>query len=283
MRKVTILILIFFVFYFDNAYSWEKKDASKAIQIAETRLNSVDNMSGLYTFVPYDTYHDAIIFLIISRNYLKEGKMNLSYFYATLSIIRVKTAINIAKTRSFNYKTVLLEAKFQKTKTDKCYTKIKAIKNEIIKSNVKKDIVKKQITKVVDTKFKYLKLIIDANLIKKGSAFTVTLFDRDIFEKGEYTLNSHGMNTLDNIIKVVNKYPKSEIQIVGHTRFLDKKRKSEKKAKALSNYFTKNGIEQNSIEVTGLGNREVMNTAMGFRRVDRIVIVITGIELPVSD
>jgi len=283
MRKITILILIFFIFYANNAFSWEKEDASKAIQIAEKRLNSVDKMSGLYTYVPYDTYHDAIIFLIISRNYLKDGKINLSYFYATLSIIKVKTAINIAKTRSFNYKTLLLEAEFQKTKTSRCYNEVKVIKSEFKKAIVKKDIEKKQIIKVVDTKFKSLKLIINANLIKKGSAFTVTLFDRDIFEKGEYTLNSYGMDILDNIIKVMNKYPKSEIQIIGHTRFLDKKRKSEKKAKALSNYFTKNGIEQNSIEITGLGNREVMNTAMGFRRVDRIVIVITGIELPGSD
>ncbi len=43
-------------------------------------------------------------------------------------------------------------------------------------------------------------------------------------------------------------------------------------------YLAEEGIKPERIETIGLGNSEVMDTAIGFRRVNRVEIIITGIR-----
>ena len=66
------------------------------------------------------------------------------------------------------------------------------------------------------------------------------------------------------------------MKIVGHTAESDYNEYSKQKADIIAKYFYGKNIPSDRIEIMGLGNKEVIDTHLGFRRVDRIEFILAA-------
>jgi len=227
-----------------NIYAWDKQKVIDVIRDAESLTNSVDQDYEIKEFIPYDYYSEALVNVRNAKNEMKKKQYKIAYCYASISMIKLKTAIVIADTRK------------------KIYTKLLVEKNYYKKNTGDKNLMN----------------IIEANLLKKGPVYTIQLPDKNIFKKNSYILNKRGKKYTDRIYNVLEAYPESKIKIVGHTGTFDMRNYSKTKARKIASFFQKKGIDRNRIEYIGAGNRIVLNTPLGFRRVNRIEIIISGIK-----
>ncbi len=243
------LTLIFIPFFALTLLADDRDATIKQIQDAESAMIELEKNIEVSRFIPYDIYNDAVVNTITARNLLKEKKLNNAFYYATLSLIKIRTAEIKAKTRMLKYKIIEYERDYYKNSG----AHVKSTGNE--------------------------SAIVDANLFKKGNALRRELTDSDILNQKGTRLSKYGKESLDSIAKVLKLYPSSVISIIGHTSYSDPRKNSLKKARFISAYIKKHGIENKRIKVAGLGNKVVMKTPIGFRRINRVEIIITGIQL----
>lgn len=251
-RKIIMLVLLL-CFIPLQGYSWDKEKTEEMIKKAETLLGLLDDDMGLKEFIPYDIYSEAVINIRNSRIHIDNKEYNLAYFYATISTVKLETATYQAKTKKNRFQMVLLE----------------------------RDMIKKNISrpggdgKSGDGGYR---LITMANLFRKDAIYRAEILDRDLFEKTSFTLSGKGKIGVDKIVDVLKKYENASVKIVGHTSFHDYKKISSKKSMAVKNYLLGSGIDDRRIETVSAGNEILMNTAVGFRRIDRVEIIIKGID-----
>lgn len=234
------------------SYAMNKEDATAIIVRAEKMLEQIDSNRVLGTYIPFDIYGEALINIIFSRNLLEEEKYVESYFYGAASIIRLETAEIIAKTRKARYEQLLIERDAAST--------------------IKKE----------EGLPEGMKVILEANLTKKGPALVTTIYDERLFTPSNrrltMTISSEGRERLDRIIRVLKQFPACTVTIAGHTEENDGTDLSQRKARRTAEYLIQRGILPGRISITGIGNHEVMATHRGYERVNRVEIIITGIR-----
>jgi outer membrane protein OmpA-like peptidoglycan-associated protein len=122
--------------------------------------------------------------------------------------------------------------------------------------------------------------VMDAQFFKKGEVFRANIYDRQVFvikkDHVYYTISSDGKEKLDKIVKVLNSYPNYKMKIVGHTSEPDYNDYSKQKADVVAKYFYGKNISSDRIEIMGMGNKEVLDTHLGFRRVDRVEFILSA-------
>ncbi len=253
MKKIFILILITFAIP-KIVFSWDKEKTLEVIKKSEILMMELDNDINLQEHIPYNFYTEAIINIRNSRTHLDNKEYNLAYFYSSISIIKLETASFFAKARKNRIQKIILE-------------------NNYYKKNAQKG-------KVTEDKYEpgNYKFITYANLFRKDNIYRNEILDNDLFNKTSYLINNKGKMYLDKTIEVMKKFSNTKIKIIGHSSFNDYNKNSEKKSLAIKNYFIYNGIEAIRIETIGAGNRIPMNTPIGFRRIDRIEMIISGID-----
>lgn len=78
------------------------------------------------------------------------------------------------------------------------------------------------------------------------------------FKRNSATLVKSSYGTLDDIIKLMKKHPQAKLEVQGHTDEVGtsdyNQQLSEKRAKAVTNYFVKKGIEESRVRAVGYGS-----------------------------
>jgi hypothetical protein len=244
--KIAITMTLLSVF---PCYAATPNDIKTIISKADTFAEEIDQMKDIAQFIPYDMYSQAIIDIIFARNLLEEGKLLEANFYANAGYIRFQAAVLIGETKKLRYQKIEHN---QGLKKGPCNSAIVDINS-----------------------------MINARFIKKGPYYSTYILDRHLFAniKGNESLNinSIGKQRLTHIIKAMKENPEANIKIVGHTDYNDYKGYSLQKAKAVGLFLIQNGISQNRIKTFGLGNKEVIETYQGYRRVSRVELILSGL------
>ncbi len=241
------------------AAAQETSEIQQEIEKAELLSNDIEGNRELAPFIPYDVYSDALIQLVYARNMLQSNQLVTALFYAKSSYISFKAALALAEAKRLKFDTVEIERDYFKSRTAGKETKPYYSDD-------------KRIAPPSDAA-----PLIDANLHRINSAYRIQFSDRNLFHDKRFVLHDQGKNSLDKIIRVLKIYPKSSIKIVGHTSSYDYKGYSSRKAGVVADYLKNHDIGPERITRYGMSNREVTDTYYGFRRVDRVEVVITGI------
>ncbi|MCU0848001.1 MAG: hypothetical protein MUD12_08965 [Spirochaetes bacterium] len=303
MRRILIISLILFIGIPGYSIYIKKNEAAKMINDAEKAVKDINENTELNQYIPHDVYTEALLYLMNSKSILERIDKNSAYtdykeyleayYYGNISLLKTETAKIFAQAKQLRYKKLLITKgcnlkdieNYSGNLVDNLKTEIKDEKKPEPKPVDKKEPVpeKKVPDKEVIVKPKKIDLkeynsIISANLIKKGPIYKIELYDKNIFRKSNFKLNDYGVGALNKIVKVLIEYPECKIKIVGHSRDFDYKNYSKYKAKVVSGYLLKNKIDSQRISYMGIGNKEVMDTHLGFRRVDRVEIIVSGIN-----
>ncbi len=101
------------------------------------------------------------------------------------------------------------------------------------------------------------KTVPDAKVERVGEGIVVEFSSNVLFGFDSSTLSADAKTNLDKLVKVLNVYPDTDIEIQGHT---DSKGSetynrtlSEKRAGAVSGYLTSKGITYNRVRINGFG------------------------------
>jgi hypothetical protein len=242
MKTSSLIILCVLVLCAQAAYPANKDDASQKVAAAASLKNSLDTNSELSAFIPFDMYNAGSLSFERARSFFDDGKYNDALYHATEAAIRFEIAGITAQARSARSQRLALIG-------ESCTAGI--MTNPVM----------------------------DAQFFKKGDVFRSTLYDRQLFliKKNHiyYKLSPEGKERLDRIIKVLNAYPNYGMKIVGHTAEADPDEYSKQKADVIAKYFFEKNISSDRIEIMGLANREVMDTHLGYRRVDRVEFILS--------
>ncbi|HOD16189.1 MAG TPA: OmpA family protein [Spirochaetota bacterium] len=243
MKKAPFYILILMMIFTLAANASPKDDATNKVAEAESMRKSLESNTDLSAFIPFDMFNMAASSSVKARNLLDNGKYADALFYAREAVLRFEIASLTAQARAARANRMILLS-------EKCSTSI--MSNPVM----------------------------DAQFLKKGDVFRANIYDRQIFtvKKGHvyYTLSTEGKSRLDKIIKVLAEYPNYRMKIVGHTAESDYNEYSKQKADIIAKYFYGKNIPSDRIEIMGLGNKEVIDTHLGFRRVDRIEFILAA-------
>ena len=235
-----------------------KSKITTLISTVQTEMNNIENNFTMRKFIPFDVYNDIVLHLISASIHLKDRNYDKAYYYAQMCSIKLKTM----KT--------LIEVAQYKDKTEKLH-----LQSQLGTAKTKSTVKEKDCT-VADVP---LNPIMKANLDRKGTAFRVDLLDKNLFTPRSFKLSHNGKRKLNTIADAILSFPDSKVKIVGHTRWEDYRKHSKWKAKVVYNFLTSKGIDADKTTFLGVGNRVVMNTPWGLRRVSRVEIIIYNIIL----
>jgi len=230
-----------------NVGATNREDVEEFISKAESIMNEMENNSAMKKYIPFDIFSEALLYIIYARNQLEEKSYDASYFYATLSIIKFETASILAQANKYDYDLLVKERDHYKSQGG---------------GN------KKMNEKIIT--------LLEANLEKIGSFYRAQYLDKYIFSK-KNIIKDIGKERLNSIIRIMHINPHSTATIVSHSAEPDNKNHTKMKSDIVKQYFVSKGIEPDRLETIGLGNREIMETNLGYKKVNRIEIVIKGI------
>ena len=233
----------------NTCFATNKEEVKKIIDKAESIGDEVENNSLLKEFIPFDVYSDALLHIIYARNQLDKKKYDSAYFYGAISIIKFETATVFAQAKKTEYDRIVLERDFFRDQ------------------------------KGLKTANSTLRYLINANLEKRGNAFRIIFLDKFLFSKKSKRLNKVGEKRLSKILPILRGFPRCKIKVISHSYYYDNKFYTQHKANRILKYFRQNGIKRNRLNAIGMGNKEVVETYLGYRRVNRIELVISGINL----
>lgn len=243
MNKSVFVIPCFMFFFLQAAFTAPKDDASKKYNDAESMKRSLEARAELSAFIPFDMFNLGSVRLERARVYLNDGKYNDAAYNATEASIRFEIASLTAQARA---------ARSEKMKllSDSCTAGI--MTNPVM----------------------------DAQFFKKGDVFRANIYDRQVFVTKKdhvyYKISPEGKERLDKIIKVLGVYPNNKMKIVGHTAEPDHNDYSKQKADIIAKYLYEKNVTADRIEVIGLGNKEVFDTYLGYRRIDRVEFILSA-------
>ena len=249
MKNIPVVLFIVLITA-GPLFSWDQKLSTAELQLAQKKMSDLEYNFELKKFIPHDYYAEAVISLRKAGLAMEKKDYLNAYYHSSMAIVKTETTTVFALVR----------------KTREALTKLEI------------DHLKKQKPKIV--KMPTANEIIDANLLKKGNVYRVVFPDKNIFVSGKYTLNEFGKESLYKLVGVLEKYKKATIRIAGHSKNRDLKYYTKRKADFIRKFLAESGIDEGRISTVGVGNHEAMDTAVGFRRVNRIEIVISGIDQP---
>lgn len=129
------------------------------------------------------------------------------------------------------------------------------------------------------------KVLGDAEVKREGEGIVILFKEKVLFGFDRSDLNSSATANLDKLVNVLQKYPDTDIQIIGHT---DSKgsddynqRLSEKRAGSVADYLRANGVSGTRITTKGMGEADPIatnDTDEGRSLNRRVEFVITANE-----
>ena len=124
-----------------------------------------------------------------------------------------------------------------------------------------------------------------AEVVKGDNGLQVFLKNDILFDVGSATLSSQSINTLNDLNRVLKKYPKNHIVVQGYTDSTGSdeynQTLSEQRAQAVYNYLLGNGLKTLSITHVGYGKANPVasnDTEEGRAKNRRVVLAITANE-----
>lgn len=243
--KIIALFISFFIFSLP-VEAKNKNEAAQVLSDAENLLERIDLNKTLSNNLPGEIYSRAVINIIKASNYMEASDFDNAYFYATDAIIKLQASEVMAKSRDLKDKKIENELLFYKSRGGTSCEKVT--------------------------------LVMRANLQKKGKVYSVFYHDIEIFENNSVHLKSSGKNKIETLIAILKEFPGSSIKVIVHTANNDYNRFSEFKAEAVNKFIVRKGIAKERVSSSGIGNREVLDPGLGFKRIDRIEIVVSGLD-----
>ncbi len=243
-NRVKILIILFILILTDVLLGFSEEEAQNQIRAAQQMLIQIDNTLRLRPYIPFDIYGDALAELLEARNHLSDKNFGRAYYKASMAKIKFETLPILAEAREIREKILIQE-----------------------RENLKK--------KGGSTLYK---LIIDASLDRKGDAYHRNMPDSLLFRNPALDLTDRGKKALDSIIEVVKSAESASLILAGHSSDKQGAAYSRNKAEAVSKYMKDAGIPPEKITVYGLGDAEVMDTPLGSMRIDRVEVIIGGLN-----
>jgi len=142
------------------------------------------------------------------------------------------------------------------------------------------------IGKKMDKQAEEMKQVLgDAEVHREGEGIVVEFKEKVLFGFNQSNLNSSSQQSLNKLQNVLNKYPDTNIEIIGHTD--DKgsnnynQKLSERRATSVANYLETNGVAALRVKTRGMGETDpkVPNDSEAGRAENRRVeFVITANE-----
>ncbi len=140
-----------------------------------------------------------------------------------------------------------------------------------------------------DKQAKELAAIADVQKVKDANGKTIrlviTLKNDILFESGNAALSTASISTLNGLLRVLKKYPKNNIMVVGHTDSTGSDAinnpLSVNRAKAVYDYLLAQDLRTKSIQYTGYGSANPVasnDTAAGRAMNRRVELLITANE-----
>ena len=140
-----------------------------------------------------------------------------------------------------------------------------------------------------DKQAKELAAIADVTKVKDANGKTIrlviTLKNDILFESGNAALSSTSVTTLNDLLRVLKKYPKNKIIVAGHADSTGSDAinnpLSTQRAKAVYDYLVGNGLKTLSIQYVGYGSAQPVasnDTAAGRAANRRVELLITANE-----
>ncbi len=140
-----------------------------------------------------------------------------------------------------------------------------------------------------DKQAKELAAIADVQKVKDANGKTIrlviTLKNDILFESGNSALSAASMQTLNDLLRVLKKYPKNNIVVAGHADSTGTDAVnlpiSTQRAKAVYDYLIANGLKTLSIQYIGYGSSQPVasnDTAAGRAANRRVELLITANE-----
>jgi len=223
-------------------FAFTEEEAREQIRKSQQLLIQIDNNLKLRPYIPYDIYSDALVELLDARKYFRDKNFVTAYYKASMARVKFETLPFLAEAREIRDRIVIMER-------DQYKKQSKTVKKDVLLS-----------------------------FEKKGNNYRKVMLDRNLFRGGAYTITKVGKDDLNEVISVLKADSGISAVIAGHTSFRDTKGVSAYKAGIVSQYLQKNGIDPSRIKVYGVGNTEVMDTPWGYKKIDRIEIILQGIR-----
>jgi len=130
----------------------------------------------------------------------------------------------------------------------------------------------------------------DAEVRREGEGIIINFKEKVLFGFNESVLGASAKSNLDKLVTVLNKYPDTNIEVIGHTD--DKgtdsynQQLSEKRAQATTAYLRSQGIAANRTMAKGMGESDPVaenTTEDGRSQNRRVEFVITANQQMVND
>ncbi len=247
MKRFIVCIII--VLQAVTLWAVSKKDASEVITKAEKVLEDVDTHPDR-SEMPHDLYNDGVLYILYAKNNMDENKYLEAHYYASIAIIRLETSIIIAQTKKIRSQILMLERDYYRSGA-----------GDISGTSAG---------------------ILESGLVKKGRALIGNYYDHQIFIRKNhrmyYQISPEGREKLLKIVRIIQSHPKCSVKIVGHSQAIDYRNDTGRKAETVRIFIEKAGIDSGRIAALGMGDREVLSTPEGYRKISRIEIIITDIQ-----
>jgi outer membrane protein OmpA-like peptidoglycan-associated protein len=134
------------------------------------------------------------------------------------------------------------------------------------------------------------KVLGDAEVRRVGEGIVIDFKEKVLFGFDRSDLGANAATNLDKLINVLNKYPDTDIQILGHTdnKGTDEYNQglSERRANSVSGYLKNHGITSGRVSTKGMGENDPIasnDTEEGRSQNRRVEFVITANEKMKAD
>jgi outer membrane protein OmpA-like peptidoglycan-associated protein len=134
------------------------------------------------------------------------------------------------------------------------------------------------------------KVLGDAEVRRVGEGIVIDFKEKVLFGFDRSDLGANAATNLDKLINVLNKYPDTDIQILGHTdnKGTDEYNQglSERRATSVSGYLKNHGISSSRVSTKGMGENDPIasnDTEEGRSQNRRVEFVITANEKMKAD
>jgi outer membrane protein OmpA-like peptidoglycan-associated protein len=134
------------------------------------------------------------------------------------------------------------------------------------------------------------KVLGDAEVRRVGEGIVIDFKEKVLFGFDRSDLGANAATNLDKLINVLNKYPDTDIEILGHTdnKGTDEYNQglSERRATSVSGYLKNHGISSSRVSTKGMGENDPIasnDTEEGRSQNRRVEFVITANEKMKAD
>jgi outer membrane protein OmpA-like peptidoglycan-associated protein len=134
------------------------------------------------------------------------------------------------------------------------------------------------------------KVLGDAEVKREGEGIVINFKEKVLFAYNRYDLSSSAQANLDKLKEILNKYPDTDITVIGHTDAIGSdsynQTLSEQRANSVNTYLRQNGISSTRLKAIGKGESDPVatnDTDEGRAQNRRVEFVITANEKMKAD